>query len=521
MPIGQDESFELGLPFSTQDIPELEGVPDLTDRSGWRIDYRKEGYCVRSIASLNPTEFGELDIFATNIRGHRHQEEADWVGLEDLESIMRKQEKALNECYDEIKVLIDTHGQIRWLLFSYMYWMYTCRKFSALLDTMLNALSVKRVIAEPLRRLDSQRKERNAIRAEGNFGRFVLRRAVAESVESNILPVPDPQEKWIWLYSRCLHNQTPNILAENSQLSLTPQRISITRDVQDRWLKEMAWRTDLGDGKLVSLWDNGMKASMGEPIVSLLAPRQTALVCTREENKQSVTESIDDLTTPCSTVEELCTRYVDSLLPPRSITLEDLCTRNEDGITRTTRLDCHDLKIRKFPLRTRSCGAKIPGWGPNYIKPIRWGQDQSVNLYHLLIQKPRRELPESLSYLRPPEIYDWRHARRLEYWEDCRRPTADEEQWPLYWGRKMRKMFRTGYPLVIVETVVVGWFPGNKRIPKEMCIRISREGCLRFFHQLHLHVMVLRGWRSFFSFKTVQGFGLYKVRGYDHLNNSI
>lgn len=31
------------------------------------------------------------------------------------------------------------------------------------------------------------------------------------------------------------------------------------------------------------------------------------------------------------------------------------------------------------------------------------------------------------------------------------------------------------------------------------------------FQQLDLHIMFLREWRSLFTFKTIQGFGLYKV----------
>lgn len=58
--------------------------------------------------------------------------------------------------------------------------------------------------------------------------------------------------------------------------------------------------------------------------------------------------------------------------------------------------------------------------------------------------------------------------------------------------------------------LVVGWFLDNKTDPKEMCLKIQPYDKF-LFANLHSHIMVLRGWRPFLSFKFVQGFGLYKV----------
>lgn len=58
--------------------------------------------------------------------------------------------------------------------------------------------------------------------------------------------------------------------------------------------------------------------------------------------------------------------------------------------------------------------------------------------------------------------------------------------------------------------LVVGWFPGKLQEPFETCVQV--QDAKRFLPELHREIRAVRGWRSIFSFKTVQGFGLYKVR---------
>lgn len=56
--------------------------------------------------------------------------------------------------------------------------------------------------------------------------------------------------------------------------------------------------------------------------------------------------------------------------------------------------------------------------------------------------------------------------------------------------------------------IVVGWFPSELHEPIEIYVRV--DNLEHFLPDLKMHIMALRGWRSLFSFKSVQGFGLYK-----------
>lgn len=57
--------------------------------------------------------------------------------------------------------------------------------------------------------------------------------------------------------------------------------------------------------------------------------------------------------------------------------------------------------------------------------------------------------------------------------------------------------------------IVVGWFDSELHEPMEIYARV--DNLEHFLPDLKMHIMALRGWRSLFSFKSVQGFGLYKV----------
>ena len=58
--------------------------------------------------------------------------------------------------------------------------------------------------------------------------------------------------------------------------------------------------------------------------------------------------------------------------------------------------------------------------------------------------------------------------------------------------------------------VIVGWFPTELSEPVETCVIVDDPG--HFLPDLKKHITGLRGWRSLLSFKSVQGFGLYKCR---------
>ena len=57
--------------------------------------------------------------------------------------------------------------------------------------------------------------------------------------------------------------------------------------------------------------------------------------------------------------------------------------------------------------------------------------------------------------------------------------------------------------------MVLGWFQDELSEPVETCVVV--EHSYHFLPELKKHIVALRGWRSIFSFKTVQGFGLYRV----------
>lgn len=57
--------------------------------------------------------------------------------------------------------------------------------------------------------------------------------------------------------------------------------------------------------------------------------------------------------------------------------------------------------------------------------------------------------------------------------------------------------------------IVIGWFPDDLHEPNEIYVRV--DNVEHFLPDLKTHITALRGWRSVFSFKSVQGFGLYKV----------
>lgn len=58
--------------------------------------------------------------------------------------------------------------------------------------------------------------------------------------------------------------------------------------------------------------------------------------------------------------------------------------------------------------------------------------------------------------------------------------------------------------------IVIGWFPAEISEPIETCVIVEDPG--HFLPELKRHITGLRGWRSVLSFKSVQGFGLYKCR---------
>lgn len=58
--------------------------------------------------------------------------------------------------------------------------------------------------------------------------------------------------------------------------------------------------------------------------------------------------------------------------------------------------------------------------------------------------------------------------------------------------------------------IIIGWFPAEVSEPIETCVIVQDPG--HFLPDLKAHITGLRGWRSIFSFKSVQGFGLYKCR---------
>lgn len=58
--------------------------------------------------------------------------------------------------------------------------------------------------------------------------------------------------------------------------------------------------------------------------------------------------------------------------------------------------------------------------------------------------------------------------------------------------------------------IIIGWFPAEVSEPIETCVIVQDPG--HFLPDLKAHITGLRGWRSVFSFKSVQGFGLYKCR---------
>ena len=63
--------------------------------------------------------------------------------------------------------------------------------------------------------------------------------------------------------------------------------------------------------------------------------------------------------------------------------------------------------------------------------------------------------------------------------------------------------------------IVIGWFPDDLHEPNEIYVRC--DNVEHFLPDLKMHITALRGWRSVFSFKSVQGFGLYKVS--DHASS--
>ena len=66
--------------------------------------------------------------------------------------------------------------------------------------------------------------------------------------------------------------------------------------------------------------------------------------------------------------------------------------------------------------------------------------------------------------------------------------------------------------------IIIGWFPAEVSEPIETCVIVQDPG--HFLPDLKAHITGLRGWRSIFSFKSVQGFGLYKDRKSTRLNSS-
>ena len=58
--------------------------------------------------------------------------------------------------------------------------------------------------------------------------------------------------------------------------------------------------------------------------------------------------------------------------------------------------------------------------------------------------------------------------------------------------------------------IVIGWFLRSASDPKERILQFEREEQL--FHILRQGEGDVRGWRRFISLKSLQGFGLYKVR---------
>lgn len=57
--------------------------------------------------------------------------------------------------------------------------------------------------------------------------------------------------------------------------------------------------------------------------------------------------------------------------------------------------------------------------------------------------------------------------------------------------------------------IVIGWFRRSASDPKERILRFDKTE--HFFHVLRSGERAVRGWRGYFSLKSLQGFGLYKV----------
>ena len=79
--------------------------------------------------------------------------------------------------------------------------------------------------------------------------------------------------------------------------------------------------------------------------------------------------------------------------------------------------------------------------------------------------------------------------------------------WPAAYTKK-RPYSKPLEPMVLY--VVVGWFPRKAHDPTEVLLTLGHKAQL--FRKLRSCIRGLRGWRTFLSLKSVQGFGLYKVR---------
>lgn len=69
--------------------------------------------------------------------------------------------------------------------------------------------------------------------------------------------------------------------------------------------------------------------------------------------------------------------------------------------------------------------------------------------------------------------------------------------------------------------IVIGWFRRSTGDPKERTLQFERKEQL--FHVLREGEREVRGWRGFFSLKSLQGFGLYRVRpeGFPFIHSNL
>lgn len=467
-----EEPFQLGLPFTTQDIEELARAPDYEGkRRGW-AGYTKDGYCSRSVDGVD-LAYLRIAFEASRARNVVYP----WI-YEHLVSTYDEEEKVMEDCYVELKEVVRRLQAKHWYPFHEVYWAYKCLKFNALYDALANALSVQRRIARIVADLEKQRQARNSSKLEGKFGRFILESVISTVIEDDLLPSTGSQHKLLWLYARDIFFRSSNLPEGAMEPSLTPKNLNIAFQVEARWLSKAAWMTGMNDEILSLVWQNTMRAAMLEPI--------------------------------------------DAKAPFRYVTQEELPKRNGDGMVRTVRLNYQRLRTRKFPARTRSCGPKLSSAVRRHTGWTTYRDTQPPD---------HGWPPELLSYRKThPNLFNLDRVRDLERWEDFRTGMQNRRirrEWDsdsaqsdsgdgsddrLTWERtspdfsdyEQRTLFNWG-------CLIMGWFPGNKNDPKEMCIRFGHNDQQRFFHDLYLHIMVLRGWRHFFSFKTVQGFGVYKV----------